>query len=1115
MKRKILLTLTAVLALSLSVFCLTACEKVQFRVEFIVEKNVYATIDTNGKELIKMPNDPTKENYVFDGWYWDEGVWKTPFTANSLLDAPLSSNMRVYAKFSPKEFTNVSFEDVETVYDGTEKTICVNNLPSGAVVEYDKDNTYINAGEYEVTATISQEGYPDLVLTAKLKIHKARYNVDNVEFTDKAVTYNGEQHSIEATNLPVGVTATYESTGNNINAGEYTITAKLSGDSINYEPIQNKTAKLVINKANYNIGEDVFEDKEVVYSGEVHLITTKELPQGVSVKYYFNNKIFTGVSDVGEYEITAKFVGDNDNYNAIPDKVAFLTINAKQLDTPVITKVEYDTIYWQGVEGADYYLVRVNDNYECTLRGNSCPLSSVKWNGDSIIDYGMLSIKVMAQGSGNYNDSKWSETDDSYFYVPAVNSETVNTLIKHSIGFGYNIIEDGYLDVTKCSQKSIFNVGKLLTIGNYTSRANSSGNGTSYSYSTIDEFISKTSANFEYANTKGCVLLGSMKTQISASASFNYKKYEYKNTYIYEYNITYKDHIVTNFSSEDLLYYCLSDHFLKDIKRESAETINMTDDMLVEYLYNTYGTHAILGVTTGGSWSAKYTIGTTKKDIAASIAAGFNASTAGGGAIDQVIQSDFSIGIQAKQEIESNSETTQADFKTIVYGGTGGAAGNLDAVNEALLNWSGSMSEENAMSIKFTENGAISISYLLSLFDISFSNKFSNYVDKKTTEQYKSLYEQYSTAITLPIDMQTEDGKNVLTIDLSEFQENGNIGNVYYPTLEDNVLTVYPIMFAKNIDVIVIKGAYDVYDILIEDFSIKFSKEWKNDINILIENVGVYGAKGIGFIDITDLSAELAVNLQYAGKNKIAGHDANATAVANSAIKVSKLNICSLDADSSLIISGGNGYSATSAGGNGTNGVTAIVVEKLSVDLTKGGLLDIIGGSGGHGKDGARGSDGVDNDRPGSDGGNGGNGGNGASAIIASEISVLNASLLNATAGNGGNGGNGGRGGDGSDDNLSFFGSAHNGVGGNGGNGGNGGTCANAIECNNIYSEGVINCIEGIVGNGGCGGNGGNGGDATAGINVPGSDGGTGGIGGLYGDGITRAPNGSNGKKGD
>lgn len=247
----LILTLTAMLT---CIFGLTACgdkcgdKEVSFKLNFVVDNEIYATIDTSGDEVIALPENPKKENHSFDGWYWDKDTWQTPFTANSLLDAPLSSDMSVYAKFSINTIQDVTFEDVETTYDGTEKTIAVSNLPNGASVVYDKINTYTNVGEYTVTATISQENHENLQLMATLKINKAAYDMSGVVFADKAVTYNGESHSITATNLPDGVTVEY--TGNNqTNADEYTITATFTGDSANYEPIADKTATLTINKA--------------------------------------------------------------------------------------------------------------------------------------------------------------------------------------------------------------------------------------------------------------------------------------------------------------------------------------------------------------------------------------------------------------------------------------------------------------------------------------------------------------------------------------------------------------------------------------------------------------------------------------------------------------------------------------------------------------------------------------------------------------------------------------------------------------------------------------------------------------------------------------------------
>ena len=95
--KRILLVMALLLA---TVAILAACgSAVQFKLNFIVDGEIYATIDTSGNEAIKLPENPTKEGEVFDGWYWDKDTWQKPFTANSLLDAPLSSDMNIYAKW--------------------------------------------------------------------------------------------------------------------------------------------------------------------------------------------------------------------------------------------------------------------------------------------------------------------------------------------------------------------------------------------------------------------------------------------------------------------------------------------------------------------------------------------------------------------------------------------------------------------------------------------------------------------------------------------------------------------------------------------------------------------------------------------------------------------------------------------------------------------------------------------------------------------------------------------------------------------------------------------------------------------------------------------------------
>ena len=100
---KNLKSLTLLLVFALCISVLFSCSNIKFKVEFIVDGEVYKTVSTSDKSEIEIPKNPEKEGFEFDGWYLDEGKWDDPFTANSLLDTPISDDMvlKVYAKFDP------------------------------------------------------------------------------------------------------------------------------------------------------------------------------------------------------------------------------------------------------------------------------------------------------------------------------------------------------------------------------------------------------------------------------------------------------------------------------------------------------------------------------------------------------------------------------------------------------------------------------------------------------------------------------------------------------------------------------------------------------------------------------------------------------------------------------------------------------------------------------------------------------------------------------------------------------------------------------------------------------------------------------------------------------
>ena len=141
MRKKILFALLLVFVVCLSLTLFSACDNdnkinssgaggsisdasgnsgsvTVYSINFIADGAVYAKISTKGKEAIKLPDNPTKDGYVFDGWYFDNEVYEKPFTANSLLDTPLLIDMYVYAKFEKDEVA----EGTQAEFVGFEKT---------------------------------------------------------------------------------------------------------------------------------------------------------------------------------------------------------------------------------------------------------------------------------------------------------------------------------------------------------------------------------------------------------------------------------------------------------------------------------------------------------------------------------------------------------------------------------------------------------------------------------------------------------------------------------------------------------------------------------------------------------------------------------------------------------------------------------------------------------------------------------------------------------------------------------------------------------------------------------------------------------------------------------
>ncbi|NCA66463.1 MAG: hypothetical protein EOM87_00200 [Clostridia bacterium] len=108
MKKAIrIIVLTLIIAL-LSII-VAACATVDHTLNFDVDGDIYYTLTPGDKEVISLPDAPHKEGYEFIGWFFDKDVWNQPFTKASFLNAPISSDMTVYAMWLPEEKHSVTF----------------------------------------------------------------------------------------------------------------------------------------------------------------------------------------------------------------------------------------------------------------------------------------------------------------------------------------------------------------------------------------------------------------------------------------------------------------------------------------------------------------------------------------------------------------------------------------------------------------------------------------------------------------------------------------------------------------------------------------------------------------------------------------------------------------------------------------------------------------------------------------------------------------------------------------------------------------------------------------------------------------------------------------------
>lgn len=169
----------------------------------------------------------------------------------------------IFGCSSEKEFDGIKLNDVTVVYDQSGHNVVIEGIEKYPDASVNLSEEHINAGSYEQTLTVTQQGYKPLTLTATLTINKATPKItphlyDN-SADEKRVKYNGEQQPLDCLiNYEQREFATYEYYFNDVKldappsaVGRYTV--KITVPEVNNYYGKTQTFNLVIIEPHYAI----------------------------------------------------------------------------------------------------------------------------------------------------------------------------------------------------------------------------------------------------------------------------------------------------------------------------------------------------------------------------------------------------------------------------------------------------------------------------------------------------------------------------------------------------------------------------------------------------------------------------------------------------------------------------------------------------------------------------------------------------------------------------------------------------------------------------------------------------------------------------------------------
>ncbi len=165
----------------------------EYTITFYADGSVGDTLETAGNEILTLPDAPKKDNYTFEGWFFDNSTWQNRLTANTYADKPLTEDVSVYAYYKKIEEPEPEPPQEYTVRFDTDGGTAVNDM-TVSVIEESPVTTkagYTFAGWYKDSGFTDKAAFPYEVTKAQTLYAKWEKNAYTVRFdTDGGTAVN-------------------------------------------------------------------------------------------------------------------------------------------------------------------------------------------------------------------------------------------------------------------------------------------------------------------------------------------------------------------------------------------------------------------------------------------------------------------------------------------------------------------------------------------------------------------------------------------------------------------------------------------------------------------------------------------------------------------------------------------------------------------------------------------------------------------------------------------------------------------------------------------------------------------------------------------------------------